>query len=69
MNKSGNVRGTGHVASIGVRRNAYNVAQNLWDDRHLTRSKLMWVDNIKMDVKWIGGEGVDWKDEVKVLFF
>jgi hypothetical protein len=29
----------------------------------------MWVDNIKMDVKWIGGEGVDWKDEVKVLFF
>jgi hypothetical protein len=54
----------GHVARIGEKRNAYRILMGNPDGkRPLGRpEKRRWVDNIKMDLREIGWDGMDWID-------
>jgi hypothetical protein len=59
------MRWTGHVARKGEReremRNAYNIlVREPEEKRPLGRPRRRWEDNITMDLKDIGWEGVDW---------
>jgi len=51
----------GHVARMGEMRNAYKVlvGKPEWK-RQLGRCRRKWEDNIRIDRKEIGWEGVDW---------
>jgi hypothetical protein len=54
-------------AYITHRRNAYKVLIGKpWGERSFGRPRYRWEDNIKMDVKEIGWEGVDWIQLAKV---
>jgi hypothetical protein len=51
----------GHVARIGEKRNAYRIlVGNLEGKRQLGRPTPRWVDNIKMDLREIVSDGMDW---------
>jgi hypothetical protein len=55
------VRWTGHVARMGVMRNAYNILAEKSDGkRPLRRHRHRWEGNIRMDLTEIQWEGVDW---------
>jgi hypothetical protein len=57
------MRWAGHVARMGEMRNAYRMLLGKPEcKRPLGRLKRRWVDNIKMDLREIGWEGVDWID-------
>jgi hypothetical protein len=56
--KSRRMRWARHVAPIGKMRNFYTIL--VQRKRPLARHRRRWEDNIKMDVKEIGWEGVDW---------
>jgi hypothetical protein len=57
------VRWAGHVARIGEKRNAYRILVGKPEGmRQLGRRRRRWVDNIKMDLREIGWDGVDWID-------
>jgi predicted CoA-binding protein len=46
-----------------AKRNAYRIlVVNPEGKRPLGRSRCRWVDNIKMDLRKIGSDGVDWID-------
>jgi hypothetical protein len=63
MIKSRRMRWAGHVARMGERRNAYSIlAEKPEGKRPLGRPRGRWVDNIKMDLREIGWNGVDWID-------
>jgi hypothetical protein len=63
MIKSRNMGWVGHVAGMGERRNAYRVlVRKPEGQRPLRRHRRKWEDNIKMDLKGIGWDGVDWID-------
>jgi transcription termination factor 2 len=63
MIKSRRMRWAGHVARMGEKRNAYRIlVGNLEGKRPLGRPGRRWVDNIKMDLREIGGDGGDWLD-------
>jgi hypothetical protein len=48
---------------MGEKRNAYRILVGKPEGRRpLGRSRCRWVDNIKMDLKEIGWDGVDWVD-------
>jgi hypothetical protein len=48
---------------MGKKRNAYRILVGKPEGkRPLGRSRHSWVDNIKMDLRDIGWEGVDWID-------
>jgi hypothetical protein len=53
---------TGHEARKGEKRNAYRILVGKPEGkRPLGRSRRRWVDNIKMDLRKIGGYGlIDW---------
>jgi hypothetical protein len=51
--KSRKMRGTVHVARMVVVRNSYKVLDN-------NIPRCTWEDNIKMDLREIGWEGLDW---------
>jgi hypothetical protein len=54
------MRWEGHVACVGEKRNAYgDFMEKPEGNRPLGRHAHRWEDNIKMDLKEIGGEGVD----------
>jgi hypothetical protein len=54
------MRWAGHVAFMGRMRNAYKiVVRKPEGKRQLRRPRLRWEDNIKMDLREIGLEGVD----------
>jgi hypothetical protein len=61
MVKSRRTRTAGHVAQMGVRRNAYTIlVRKPEGETQLRRPRHRWVDNIKMDLRDTGWGGVDW---------
>jgi hypothetical protein len=59
MIKSRRMRWAGHVARIGEKRNAYRILVGKPEGkRPLGRPRHMWMDNIKIDLREIGG-GMD----------
>jgi hypothetical protein len=63
MIKSRIMRWAGHVARMGPKRNAYRILMaNSEEKRPLGKSGRRWVNNIKMDLREIGWDGMDWID-------
>jgi hypothetical protein len=61
MIKSRRMRWAGHVARMGETRNAYRIlVEKPEGNRPLGRPRRRWVDNIKMDFREIGWDGMDW---------
>jgi hypothetical protein len=61
ITKSRRRRLAGHVARMEVKRNAYKILVGKSEGRRpLGRSRRRWVDNIKMDLREIKWDGVDW---------
>jgi hypothetical protein len=57
------MRGAWHVAHIGENRNAYRLLMGkLEEKRTLERPRRRWENSIKMDLKEIGWDGMDWID-------
>jgi hypothetical protein len=66
MIKSRGMRWAGHVARMGEKRNAYRImVEKPEGKRPLERPRRGWVDNIKMDLREIGWDGMDWIDLVQ----
>jgi hypothetical protein len=54
------MRWAGHVVRLRERRNAYRILVSKPEGkRPLGRPRRTWVDNIKMDLREIGWDGVD----------
>jgi hypothetical protein len=63
MIKSRRMRLAGHAARMGEKRNAYRILVGKpRGKRPLGRPRRRWADNIKMDLREIGWDGVDWID-------
>jgi hypothetical protein len=65
MIKSRRMRWAGHVAGKGEKRNVYRrLVGNPEAKRPLTKDQDVrrWVDSIKLDLREIGWDGVDWID-------
>jgi hypothetical protein len=63
MIKSRRMIWEGHVARMGEKRNAYRILVGKpKEKRPLGRPRLRWVDNIKIDLREIEWDGVDWID-------
>jgi hypothetical protein len=59
--KSRRMRWTGHVARKGEKRNAYRILVGKPEGRRpLGRQRSKWVDNIKIYLRGIEWDGVDW---------
>jgi hypothetical protein len=57
------MRWAGHVAPKGGKRNAYRILVGTPEgNRPLGRPRRRWVDNIKMDLREIRSDAVDWID-------
>jgi hypothetical protein len=60
MIKSRRMRCAGHVARMGEKRNAYRILVGKPEEkRPLGGPRRRWVDNIKMDLREIGWDGMD----------
>jgi len=60
MMESGRMRWAGHVARMGERRGVYRALMGKPEGkRPLGRQRRGWEDNIKMDLKEVGGRGMD----------
>jgi hypothetical protein len=63
MIKSRRMRWAGHVARMGDKRNAYRISVGRPEGkRPLGRPRRRCVDNIKMDLREIEWDGMDWID-------
>jgi hypothetical protein len=63
MIKSRKMRWAGHIARMGEKRNAHRILVGKPEEkRPLGRPRRRWVDNIKMDLRKIGWDGMDWID-------
>jgi hypothetical protein len=63
MIKSRRMRWAGYVARMGETRNAYRILEGKPEGkRPLGRPRPRWVDNIKIDRRERGWDGVDWID-------
>jgi hypothetical protein len=63
MIKSRRMRLSGHIARMGAKRNAYRILMGKPEGkRPLGRPRRRWVDNIKMDLREIGWDGMGWID-------
>jgi hypothetical protein len=63
MIKSRRMRWAGHVARIGEKRNAYRILVGKPERRRpVGRPRRRWADNIKIDLRETGWDGVDWVD-------
>jgi hypothetical protein len=57
------MRWAGHIAGMGEKRNAYRILVGMPEGkRPLGRRRRKWVDNIKMDLREIRWDGMDWID-------
>jgi hypothetical protein len=66
MIKSRRMRWAGQVAGLGEKRNAYRTFVEQPEGRRpLVRPRRRWVDNIKMDLREIGWDGVNWIDKAQ----
>jgi hypothetical protein len=60
MIKSRRMRWAGHVAQKGEKRNACRILVGMSEgNRPLGRPRRRWMDNIKMDLREIGRDGMD----------
>jgi hypothetical protein len=63
MIKSRRMRWAGHVARTVERGNVYRILMGKPERKRLLgRPRRRWVDNIKMDLRDIGLDGMDWID-------
>jgi hypothetical protein len=63
MIKSRRMRWAGHGTQMGAKRNEYRILVEKTEERRpLDRPRSRWVDNIKMDLRDIGWDGMDWFD-------
>jgi hypothetical protein len=63
MIKSRRMRMAGHVARMGEKRNAYRLLVGKpKGKRPLGKPRCSWVDNIKMDLREMVWDGMDWID-------
>jgi hypothetical protein len=63
MIKSIRMRWVGHAARMGDKRNAYRILVGKPEEnRSLRKSRSRWVDNIKVDLRAIGWDDMDWID-------
>jgi hypothetical protein len=63
MIKSRRMRWAGHVARMGEKTNAYRILVGKPEGKRLLGTpRRRWVDNIKMDLREIGWNGMDWID-------
>jgi hypothetical protein len=61
--KSRRMRWAEHAARMGERRNAYRILVGKPEGkRPLGRPRRRWVDNIKMNLREVGWDGMDWTD-------
>jgi hypothetical protein len=61
MIKSRGMRWAGHVARMGEKRNAYRIlVEKPEGKRPLRRPRRRWMDNIKIDLREIGWDSMDW---------
>jgi hypothetical protein len=61
MTKSRRMRWPGHIGLMGEKRDAYRISVGKPEGkRPLGRPKRRWVDNIKIDLREIGWDGMDW---------
>jgi hypothetical protein len=61
--KSRRMRWAGHVAGMAEKRNAYRILVGKPEEkRPLGRPRCRWVDNLKINLREIGWDGVDWID-------
>jgi hypothetical protein len=61
MIKSRRMRWAGHVAQMGETKNAYRILVGKPEGkRPLGRPRRRWVDNIKIDLREIGWDGMVW---------
>jgi hypothetical protein len=66
MIKSRRMSWAGHVARMGEKRNAYRTLVGMPEGkRPLVRPRRRWVDNIKMDLREIEWDSMDWTDLVQ----
>jgi hypothetical protein len=57
------MRWAGHEARMGEKRNAYRILVGKPEEkRPQGRSRCRWVDNIEMDLREVGWDGMDWID-------
>jgi hypothetical protein len=57
------IRWAGHVVRMEQERNVYRILVGKPEEkRPLGRPRRRWVDNIKMDLRKIGWDGMDWLD-------
>jgi hypothetical protein len=60
-NKSRRMRWAGHATRIGEKRNVYRILMGKPEGkRPLGRPRRRWVNNIEMDLREIGWDGMDW---------
>jgi hypothetical protein len=62
MIKSRRMRLAGHVARKGEKRNAYRILVGKPEGKKPLGRPRRWVDNIKIDLREIGWNGMDWID-------
>jgi hypothetical protein len=63
MIKARGMRWAGHVARIGEKRDACRIFVGKPEGKEATgRPRRRWVDNIKMDLREVGWDGMDWID-------
>jgi hypothetical protein len=63
MIKSKRIIWAGHVARMGAKKNAYRILVGKREGkRPLGGPRCRWVDNIKIDLRDIGWDGMDWID-------
>jgi hypothetical protein len=61
MIKSRRMRWAGHVARMGAKRNSYRIlVEKSEENKSLGRPRRRWVNNIKMDLREIEWDGMEW---------